>query len=80
VHTCMHAHTHAHTCAHTHTLAHTHVHAHVHTYTHVHAHTLAGPPKGVMITHSAMLHTLAGVKLFMEHVSCDRTCVCFVYT
>jgi len=34
----------------------------------------------VMITHSAMLHTLAGVKLFMEHVSCDRTCVCFVYT
>ncbi|KAF5833204.1 hypothetical protein DUNSADRAFT_10554 [Dunaliella salina] len=26
-----------------------------------------GPPKGVMITHNSMVHTIAGVKLFMEH-------------
>jgi acyl-CoA synthetase (AMP-forming)/AMP-acid ligase II len=28
-----------------------------------------GPPKGVMLTHGAMVSTILGVKRFMEHVS-----------
>ena len=55
-----------HTRARAHTCTRTHARARTHTHTHAHVHT--GDPKGVIISHRALVGTIAGAKAYLHQV------------